>query len=172
VFSSEDTFYFNILDFYIEIINIRNDINFTFYLIGGVMINVEEKEIKVDILKVDKKRMTISFFNQIPVSTVYKADGSFKEDINLLGRVNHQLWWLVYTRHGILFKCNTEPMNSVLDIKSQEADIESLKGRLRNYWSKELEGEVIEAQMKLLEIINANKTIKKVKSLKQLYIAI
>ena len=136
-------------------------------------LNIEEAVVSISVIKVGKKQMTKSVFLQIPNSTVYKNNGSLKDNIILLGRVKQQnFWWLIYTLDGELFKCNVEPLNSVPSVEGQEADIESLKARVKSFWSEELGESLVQAQMKLLEIINANKAIEEVKNLKQLYIAI
>ena len=135
-------------------------------------INIEEAIVSISVIKVGNKQMTQSVFKQIPIKTVYNYNGSFKNNIILMGRVNFQFWWLLYTRDSKLFKCNIEPINSVPSVEGQEADVESLKHRLKNSYTEELVESLVQAQMKLLEYVAANKNIKEVKSLKQLYIAI
>lgn len=148
--------------------------------------NIEISTMKINVasIQVEGKQMTLAVFRQLPINCIYNSNYSINENINLWGVVRYQIpgylnsIWVIFEKDGILYKGNIDPPNKIPSVEGLEADIEFLKESIKEckYGSKKkyeiFKKNLIKKQMELLTIINGHKNVKKIKSLRQLFIAI
>jgi len=154
------------------------------------MNKLSELTVTVRTLEVNGKKMTQSFFRQLPISRVYNENEfTLRENIQLWGIVRYKIpkylneKWVLFESDSILYKGDVNPLNNIPSVEGQEVEVEQIKDKLKHAQDHDkflpqiididrIKKELVEAQMKLLKYINGYELVKKIKSLPQLFIAI
>ena len=152
------------------------------------MNKLSELTVIVKTLNVDGKKMTLSFFRQLPVSRVYdENEFTLKKDIKLWGIIRYKIpgylndKWVLFEEDSVLYKADVNPLNKIPSVGGQEADVEFLKDELKSLQNEDkhqveeivnIKERLVDEQIKLLKYINGYKLVKKIKLLPQLFIAV
>ncbi|MBT3298717.1 hypothetical protein HN385_07335 [archaeon] len=131
------------------------------------MNKLSELTVIVKTLNVDGKKMTQSFFKQLPIGHVYKDDHSLR-DVNFWGSVRYKIddtpTWVLFEKDEILYKGNPNPDNYMNLIEDQEVEIEYIQKRIVEN-SLELVGykeELVKRKITLKENIATNKSLENI----------
>lgn len=72
------------------------------------------REVSIQVLRVDEKKMSLQLFRQIPVVNWLDRDGQPRTDLNHWGRVHYRIpkegsEWLLAELDGTLYRCCIDP---------------------------------------------------------------
>jgi hypothetical protein len=133
------------------------------------MNKISELTVTVKTLNVNGKSMTLSFFKQLPIASVYKNDYTI-QDVNLWGIVRYEIKdnmnpiWVVFESDGILYKGNPNPDNYMNLIEDQEVEIEYIQKRIveNSLELVEYKKELVKRKITLKENIAVNKSLENI----------
>jgi hypothetical protein len=87
----------------------------------------KETTIKINIVKIDNKKITKSVFNQINRSSPFDQLYNLKENIKFLGYINDKTKWIIWTNNEFLFKYEIKEIYQMSRINLHKNTIEELQ---------------------------------------------
>lgn len=87
----------------------------------------KETTIKINIVKIDNKKITKSIFNQINRSSPFDKLYHLKENIKFLGYINDKTKWIIWTNNEFLFKYEIKEIYQMSRINLNKNTIEELQ---------------------------------------------